>query len=108
MLGSKRIAYPPDTPGFEGIEQQDIEPARRFRAGVRPPHQVETRGGDQARLLGGGYALRGAAETLVAAVADFGEHQRAAFLGDKVDFTVPAAPVARQHPQARLAQQIRA
>ena len=41
-------------------------------------------------------------------VAHLGEHQRAALLGHEVDFAVPAAPVARQHAQARLAQQFRA
>ena len=89
---------------LERIEQQHVEPA----VGIGPPHQVQARGGDQAGLLGRGDALGGAAEALVAAVAHLGEHQRAALLGHEVDFAVPAAPVARQHAQARLAQQFRA
>ena len=78
------------------------------QSALRAPHQVEPRGGDQPGPLGRRDALGGAAEALVAPVAHLGEHQRAALLGHEVDFAVPAAPVARQHPQARPAQQFRA
>ena len=87
----------------DAVDEKNIEAAVRIAA----PGHVEPRGGEQAGALRHGHALRCAAVIGALAHADFGKHQRAALLGDKIDLSEPAAPVSLEQPQACCPQQAR-
>src|SRR5207302_4120856 len=86
-LLAKGVADPLHVPG-NAVDEKHVEAAVRVPA----PGQVEARRGKHAGALRRRHAFGGAAVAAALAHADFGEHQRAALLGDEIDLSQPAAP----------------
>ena len=88
--------------GSGAVDQEHIEAAKRLRTA----REIEASRGEEALAFRRRDALAGAAEAGAAAHAHLGEHQRAALLGDQVDFAVTAAPVALDEDQPGRAKQV--
>src|SRR5436190_1214371 len=86
------------------VDEEYIEAASRLGSA----REVKARRGNDARALRRRHALGGATEAAGRAHADLGEDERRALLGDQVDLTQPAAPVALHQLEARRAHEIRA
>src|SRR5690348_2364440 len=87
------------------VERYHIEPARH-RSELRMRLQETLRGAHEFFALGGADRSRAAAETCVAPVAYFHEHQRVAVAHHEVEFTETGAVVGFDTFQARAFQTI--